>query len=328
MPVMLGQSNIFGQMRAQLHCYARCDVQVLIEGETGTGKELAAREIHYASERSEQPFVPVNCGALPDTLIENELFGHERGAYTDARSAQPGLIDHARGGTLFLDEVDSLSIKAQVTLLRFLENNEYRPVGCGVGGGLGVRTFAATNANLETQVAAGLFRRDLQYRLNALHVRLPPLRERGGDVPMLAEHFLRQVAQRLGRPAKRWTDGALRVLDAHDWPGNVRELENVVLRAYLGTDGAVIDAFILDGLIASAPNISSNSPAKMLQDETELRYVSAKHNAMCAFERSYLFGLMTKTAGNISAAARLSGTDRRQLGKLLKKHHIETGVFR
>jgi DNA-binding NtrC family response regulator len=133
MPVMLGQSNIFGQMRAQLHCYARCDVQVLIEGETGTGKELAAREIHYASERSEQPFVPVNCGALPDTLIENELFGHERGAYTDARSAQPGLIDHARGGTLFLDEVDSLSIKAQVTLLRFLENNEYRPVGCGVG---------------------------------------------------------------------------------------------------------------------------------------------------------------------------------------------------
>lgn len=328
MPVMLGQSRAFGQMRAQLHCYARCDVQVLIEGETGTGKELAAREIHYASERGDRPFVPVNCGALPDNLIENELFGHERGAYTDAKSAQPGLIDHAHGGTLFLDEVDSLSIKAQVTLLRFLENNEYRPVGGGAARVSSARVVAATNASLEAQVAAGLFRRDLQYRLNALHVRLPPLREREGDVPMLAEHFLQQIAQRLGRPAKRWADEALRLLDAYAWPGNVRELENVVLRAYLGTDGAVIDTFILDGLIASTPNVSSNPSAKMFLGETELHYVSAKQNAVCAFERSYLFGLMTKTAGNISAAARISGTDRRQLGKLLKKHRIETGTFR
>ncbi|WEN13743.1 sigma-54 dependent transcriptional regulator [Rhodanobacter sp. AS-Z3] len=328
MPVMLGQSKVFGQMLAQLHCYSRCDVQILLEGETGTGKELAAREIHYASERRERPFVPVNCGALPDTLIENELFGHERGAYTDAKSAQPGLIEHARGGTLFLDEVDSLSIKAQVTLLRFLENNEYRPVGGGVTRFSNARIVAATNASLETQVAAGLFRRDLQHRLNALHVRLPPLRERGGDVPMLAEHFLRQVSQSMDRPAKHWSAGALRVLDAHDWPGNVRELENVVLRSYLGTDGAVIDAFTLDGLITSVSNISSHSPASTLQDDGELHYVSAKHNAMSAFERSYLFGLMTKTSGNITAAARLSGTDRRQLGKLLKKHCIETGVFR
>ena len=328
MPVMLGQSRAFGQMRAQLHCYARCDVQVLIEGETGTGKELAAREIHYASERSDRPFVPVNCGALPDNLIENELFGHERGAYTDAKSAQPGLIDHAHGGTLFLDEVDSLSMKAQVTLLRFLENNEYRPVGGGAARVSSARVVAATNASLEAQVAAGLFRRDLQYRLNALHVRLPPLREREGDVPILAEHFLQQIAQRLGRPAKRWTDEALRLLDAYAWPGNVRELENVVLRAYLGTDGAVIDTFILDGLIASTSNVSSNPSVKMFLEGTELHYVSAKQNAVCAFERSYLFGLMTKTAGNISAAARISGTDRRQLGKLLKKHRIETRTFR
>jgi DNA-binding NtrC family response regulator len=229
---------------------------------------------------------------------------------------------------LFLDEVDSLSIKAQVTLLRFLENNEYRPVGSGVARVSSARVVAATNACLEAQVAAGLFRRDLQYRLNALHVRLPPLREREGDVPMLAEHFLRQVAERLDRPAKRWTDEALQVLDTHAWPGNVRELENVVLRAYLGTEGAVIDASILDGLIASAPDVSSTAPVKTFPTGIDLHYASAKQSAMCAFERSYLSSLMKRTAGNISAAARLSGTDRRQLGKLLKKHCIETGRFR
>ncbi|MGO4700707.1 sigma 54-interacting transcriptional regulator [Dyella sp. 2RAB6] len=328
MPAMLGQSKAFEQMRAQLFRYAGCDVQVLIEGETGTGKELAAREIHYASARSERPFVPVNCGALPDNLIENELFGHERGAYTDAKSAQPGLIDHARGGTLFLDEVDSLSSKAQVTLLRFLENNEYRPVGGGMARVSNARVVAATNACLETQVAAGCFRRDLQYRLNALHVCLPPLREREGDIPMLAQHFLSQLAQRLDRPAKRWAGEALQVLDAHRWPGNVRELENVVLRAYLGTEGATIGAAILDGLISPAAGTASSASAQRLPDAIDLHYVSAKKSAMCAFERSYLLGLMKRAAGNISAAARLSGTERRQLGKLLKKHGIETGGFR
>lgn len=324
MPAMLGQSKAFELMRAQLRCYAGCDVQVLIEGETGTGKELAAREIHYASARSERPFVPVNCGALPDNLIENELFGHERGAYTDARSAQPGLIDHARGGTLFLDEVDSLSSKAQVTLLRFLENNEYRPVGGGAARVSNARVVAATNACLETQVAAGRFRRDLQYRLNALHVCLPPLRERAGDISMLAQHFLHQVAQRLDRPAKRWTDEALRMLEAHGWPGNVRELEHVVLRAYLGTEGATIGVSILVGLIAPG----SGASAEIMVDAKDLHYVSAKKSAMSAFERSYLLSLMKRAAGNISAAARLSGTERRQLGKLLKKHGIMTSGFR
>ncbi|MEP6898402.1 MAG: sigma-54 factor interaction domain-containing protein, partial [Rhodanobacter sp.] len=175
---MLGQSQAIHSIRAQLQSYAGCDVQVLIEGETGTGKELVAREIHYASARREHPFVPVNCGAIADGLIENELFGHNRGAFTDAKGAQAGLIDHARGGTLFLDEVDTLSSKGQVTLLRFLQDNEYRPVGGGVARISDARIIAATNACLEQQVAAGHFRRDLQYRLNALYLRLPPLRER------------------------------------------------------------------------------------------------------------------------------------------------------
>ncbi|HEY9132663.1 MAG TPA: sigma-54 dependent transcriptional regulator [Dyella sp.] len=327
MPAMLGQSKAFQQMREQLQRYAACDVQVLIEGETGTGKELAAREIHYASARRDRPFVPVNCGALPDNLIENELFGHERGAYTDAKSAQPGLIDHARGGTLFLDEVDSLSSKAQVTLLRFLENNEYRPVG-GVARVSNARVVAATNSCLDARVEEGLFRRDLQYRLNALHVRLPSLRERHGDVSILAIHFLAQVGQRLNRPAKRWADDALRMLDTHTWPGNVRELENVVLRAYLAAEDEIIDAAHLSGLIIPISVAVLSTPQDAMFDDGDLHYVSAKQSAMCAFERTYLLGLMKRTSGNITAAARLSGTERRQLGKLLKKHGIATEAFR
>jgi DNA-binding NtrC family response regulator len=322
MTVMLGQSSAFLRLREQLRRYAECDIQVLIEGETGTGKELAAREIHYASARSGCPFVPVNCGALPDNLIENELFGHERGAYTDARCAQPGLIDHARGGTLFLDEVDALSSKAQVTLLRFLENNEYRPVGGGRARVSNARVIAATNSCLEEEVAAGRFRRDLQYRLNALNVRMPPLRGRDGDVPLLAEHFLDVVTRRLDGPVRRWSREAMRILCAHAWPGNVRELENVVLRAYMQADGDVIEASAVAELVDEESALAGEG------GEDQFGYHAARHHAIHVFERGYLLGLMERTQGNVTAAARLSGTERRQLGKLLKKHGIDTRRFR
>ncbi|WP_236585619.1 sigma-54 dependent transcriptional regulator [Dyella sp. EPa41] len=324
MTVMLGQSSAFQRLREQLRRYAECDIQVLIEGETGTGKELAAREIHYASARSGRPFVPVNCGALPDNLIENELFGHERGAYTDARCAQPGLIDHARGGTLFLDEVDTLSSKAQVTLLRFLENNEYRPVGGGLARVSNARVIAATNSCLEEEVAAGRFRRDLQYRLNALNVRMPPLREREGDVPLLAEHFLDVMARRLEGSTKQWSGEAMRILCAYAWPGNVRELENVVLRAYMQADGRLIEpsavAELADDAVVPAGGFGPG--------DDQFGYHAARHHAIHVFERGYLLGLMARTQGNVTAAARLSGTERRQLGKLLKKHGIDTRRFR
>ncbi|HET6554608.1 MAG TPA: sigma-54 dependent transcriptional regulator [Dyella sp.] len=325
MTVMLGQSSAFLRLREQLRRYAECDIQVLIEGETGTGKELAAREIHYASARSGRPFVPVNCGALPDNLIENELFGHERGAYTDARCAQPGLIDHARGGTLFLDEVDTLSSKAQVTLLRFLENNEYRPVGGGSARVSNARVIAATNSCLDEEVAAGRFRRDLQYRLNALNVRMPPLRERTGDVELLAAHFLEIIAHRLDGPAKRWSAEAMHVLCVHAWPGNVRELENVVLRAYMQTDDDVIDGRAVEEL-ACAGVIAASEDGQRL--DGDVGYHAARHQAIHVFEQGYLLGLMVRTQGNVTAAARLSGTERRQLGKLLKKHGIDTRRFR
>ena len=326
MPVMLGQSKAFISARDQLQRYAACDVQVLIEGETGTGKELAAREIHYASGRRERPFVPVNCGAIPDNLVENELFGHERGAYTDANCAKPGLIDHASGGTLFLDEVDALSSKAQVTLLRFLEDNEYRPVGAGATRVSNARIIAATNSCLEERVAEGHFRRDLQYRLNALHVRLPPLRERTGDVALLAEHFIALVAKRLDGSIKCWGRDVLRALAAHAWPGNVRELENVVLRAYMRTDGAIIG---LADLAAAEPAFSAfDTDAGPCADDAESGFIEAKNHAIHVFEYSYLLRLMRRASGNITAAALLSGTERRQLGKLLKKHGIESQPFR
>lgn len=323
---MLGQSQAIEAIRTQLKRYAACDVQVLIEGETGTGKEVVAREIHYAGGRRDHPFVPVNCGAIPDSLIENELFGHDRGAFTDAKAAQPGLVDLARGGTLFLDEVDALSVKGQVTLLRFLQDNEYRPVGGSTTRVSDARIIAASNVSLERQVAAGHFRRDLHYRLNALYLQLPPLRAREGDVALLAQHFLHTVATRLRGPAKGWSEAAMQALIAYAWPGNVRELDNITLRAYVSTEATVIG---LAELLAAEPAFADSQPVpRHPANDPEISFSTAKTRAIQQFERDYLSQLMRRTKGNISAAARLSGTERRQLGKLLVKHGIETKPFR
>jgi len=348
---MIGRSPAFSAMRAQLHRFAACSAPVLLEGETGTGKELAAREIHYAGVRRDKPFVPVNCGAIPDSLAESELFGHQRGAFTDAKSAQAGLIEHARGGTLFLDEVDSLSPKAQVTLLRFLQDSEYRPVGGGAMRTADVRIIAATNASLQALLVLERFRRDLFYRLNPLYVRLPALRERSGDVALLAVHFLEQAVKRLEVGPRHWSSEALRALEAHAWPGNVRELENIALRACLcAEDGevgvrelaaaepAMFDraAPIMTTLPSGASPARSES-APMFEavavGDTCARYQvdsfgAAKASAIESFERGYLTELMRRTAGNVSAAARLSSVERRQLGKMLKKRGIEKSHFR
>ena len=325
MPTMVCQSPAFRSVRALLLRYARSDAQVLIEGETGTGKELAAREIHYSSLRRDQPFVPVNCGAMQDGLIENELFGHSKGAFTDARQAQVGLVEHARGGTLFLDEVDSLSHKAQVTLLRFLQDNEYRPIG-GTVRTSGARIIAATNCHLGQLVLDGGFRSDLLYRLNVLYVHLPPLRERDGDVALLAEHFLATAAQRMQGQLRRWSGDALQALSAYAWPGNVRELENVVLRVYTLADGETIG---LEELLAAEPAIDGawrrwhgNQP------DAEVSFRHAKARVIETFEQDYLTRLLQQTGGNVTDAAKLAGKERRALGKLLKKHQIVRAPYR
>jgi DNA-binding NtrC family response regulator len=323
--MIIGRSPQWLALMAQLHRFASCDLPVLLEGETGTGKELAAREIHYSGPRANQPFVPVNCGALPDSLIESELFGHRRGAFTDAKVAQAGLVGHARGGTLFLDEVDTLSPKAQVTMLRFLQDHQYRPVGGGIAHTANVRVIAASNACLDHLTASGDFRRDLLYRLNALYARLPALRDREGDPACLAEHFLAVAAQQLGTPRRRWTGDALGALCAYAWPGNVRELENLVLRACLQADTESIG---LEELAAVEPAlVKSPVAAEGHAGGDAATFCVAKTHAVEKFELGYLTALMRRTRGNISKAALLSGTERRQLGKLLKKHGIQRQQF-
>jgi DNA-binding NtrC family response regulator len=329
---MIGGSEIFQRAHGLLRRYAACNAPVLIEGETGTGKELAAREIHYASARSLGPFVPVNCGALPDALLESELFGHRRGAFTDARSSEPGLVEYARGGTLFLDEIDSLSTHAQTTLLRFLQNGEFRAVGERALRIADVRIVAATNLSLAAAVEAGRFRRDLFYRLNPLCVSLPPLRERGEDVALIARHLLDDAIRRLDLEERTWAPEALELLQEHDWPGNVRELENVILRVCMRSDLNTIGP---EELALAEPAIwqkSRRESGSKLGCETQedraidggvTAFSEAKQHAIRIFERKYLIALMDRARGNISHAALLSGTERRQLGKMLKRYGIE-----
>ena len=307
---MIGRAPAFTAMLGRLDRIAACDATVLLEGETGTGKELVAREIHYRSPRRDRPFVPVNCGALPEALIENELFGHARGAFTDARNAQPGLVDLARGGTLFLDEIDTASPKTQVTFLRFLQDCRFRPLGGREERRADVRIVAASNQDLASLARTNAFRLDLFYRLRLLHVVLPALRERPGDPTLLAEHFVEVASERFGgapRPIDRvgsdW-------LEAYSWPGNVRELENRVYRAYLEVDDGPVRVSPPDGVVPQ-------------EAPTSMTYADAKARAIRAFERRFLSRALQRADGNISAAARMIGTERRHLGRLLKKHGIE-----
>lgn len=321
---MIGDSEAFQQAYRLLQRYAACNVPVLIEGDTGTGKELAARAIHYASSRSLGPFVPVNCGALPENLVESALFGHRRGAFTDAKSDEQGLVEYARGGTLFLDEIDSLSSHAQATLLRFLQNGEFRAVGERPVRIADVRIVAATNLSLASAVEAGRFRRDLFYRLNPLHVSLPPLREREEDVVLLARQLLSDAVGRLETAPREWSEEALEALMRHHWPGNVRELENVIVRVCMRSDRSIIG---LAELAQAEPAIWAkyvpSTENESLPEGVRQGFSASKQRAIQSFERKYLTALMQRADGNVSRAAKLSGTERRQLGKMLKRHGIE-----
>lgn len=296
----------------------RCDAPVLLEGETGTGKELAARAIHYSSTYGAGPFIPVNCGAIPDALIENELFGHKQGAYTDARRDHVGLIEHAQHGTLFLDEVDALTTKAQVTLLRFLQDQQYRPLGENQARAAAVRIIAASNADLAALTEHGGFRLDLLFRLKLLYIKLPPLRERGADAVCLAEHFLRACATRFG--VQKRLDAETRAwLPHYHWPGNIRELENLICREYLLADGDVIHISSL-----ALPNGDRRrQPDRRSTEVTLLNFNQAKDKVVTEFECRYLAAVLAAAKGNVTHAASLVGKERRAFGKLLKKHGID-----
>lgn len=285
---------------------------IVIEGETGTGKELIARLIHRLSQ-CKRAFIPVNCGCIPPDLVENELFGHEAGAFTGATTARTGLTQQADGGTLFLDEVDTLAPRAQIALLRFLQQGEIRPIGGGKVQQVNVRVLAAANRPLEELVAKGTFREDLFFRLNTLSLTLPPLRERPGDIAELARHFIETYSATYGREALHLSEEALAWLTGNELRGNVRQLENLIHRAVLHADSGLI------GLHDIAP--PGTAPPVVGPTDTET-YTQARARAIAAFERRYLSGLMRETDGNVTAAASCAGKERRAFGRLLKKHRI------
>jgi DNA-binding NtrC family response regulator len=308
---LIGRHPAFVAAVQTIPVLARSARPVLITGETGTGKELVAHAIHHLSCRRGFPFIPVDCGALPDHLIENELFGHSRGAFTDAHADQRGLIALAEGGTLFLDEIDALSPTAQAKLLRFLEERTYRPLGADRFLRANVNVLAATNRNLEDLVRERRFRSDLYYRLNVLHLHLAPLRERRCDIPSLARHFVNSLCADAGIAPKTLTPPALRLLEAHDWPGNVRELLNVLQRAVVFTEGPQI----LPCHVA-IPSVAHCTD----RDDGGFRHARAR--AIAVFEKRYVEELLSKHAGNVTRASREAHKDRRAFGRLIKKHHI------
>jgi DNA-binding NtrC family response regulator len=312
---LLGRSPCFCRAIEQLMRFATCEAPVLIVGETGTGKELAARAMHYLSARRDSAFIPVNCASLPDGLVESELFGHARGAFTDASRAHRGLVRQADAGTLFLDEVEALAPHAQASLLRFLQDSTYRPVGGESYQQANVRVISASNLDLLAQVKARTFREDLLYRLEVLRVELPPLRERPEDIELLALHLLRKAASRTGDRPKCISQEALSALRAFGWPGNVRQLEHTLLRVHL-LCGA--DEISRDDLLSCAPDLGHGIAAGDVSANDSLR--EAKRIAVDQVERQYVVGVLSRAMGNISEAARLCGMQRASFSKLVKKH--------
>jgi DNA-binding NtrC family response regulator len=316
---LVGASAPFQKALRMLHRIAACDATVLIQGETGTGKELAARAIHYLGARREFPFLPVNCGALPESLVENELFGHVRGAYTDARDAAEGLIGDAGNGTLFLDEIEALTPKAQVVLLRFLQDGIYRPLGARRAVHANVRVISASNLDLQRLVREGRFREDLIYRLRIMTLDMPPLRARPDDIPLLVEYFLRKLSHQYPGTQRRVGAELMADMCQYHWPGNIRELENLLHRACLSCDGPEIGPEH-----AELPVSGERRARAGLADMGGFLsgFTLAKTRAIEQFERAYVLWAMELSRGNVSAAARSSGKERRAFGKLVKKYGI------
>lgn len=311
---LIGRGPNFLKQLALLPRMAGSASSLLLLGETGTGKEVFARAVHYLSARAARPWVAVNCGAIPPDLLESELFGHLRGAFTGAHAPRAGLVREAESGTLFLDEIDSLPYNSQSKLLRFLQDMEYRSVGSDKLCRADVRVIAASNHDLAAAVEQGRFRRDLFYRLNTLTVKIPPLRERVEDIYPLAMHFLGRFAQQAGGKVLGFRPRALQRLYEHTWPGNVRELEHVVERAVLLADDRWIDLPHLD------------IPTGGGSGEDSLR--AAKTRLVNSFERAYIERLLRECEGNIGQAARLAKKNRRALFALIRKHGIAPQHYR
>ena len=326
---LLGTSRCFLQVTGMIPLLSTSKSTVLISGETGTGKELFARALHYSGERKGKPFVPVNCAALPDHLVENELFGHRKGAFTGAFTDKPGLFHEADGGTLFLDEINSLSMMVQSKLLRVLQDQEFRPLGSTKSRTVDVKIIAATNTDLRYLVETRQFREDLFYRLNVLSVALPPLRDRKEDILLLAGHFLKVYAKEFGRGALTIGHSAKAKLVGYAWPGNVREMQGVIQRAVAMASGEALEAQDLDLPESERPELAG--PTMMLMSRgvisDDCSFQTMKTKVIEEFERAYLSELLSTYHGNISKAARAANKERRAFQRLLQKHGLDRRVF-
>ena len=290
---------------------AGSDASVLVRGESGTGKELLARAIHKASPRSAKPFVAINCGAIPEQLLESELFGHMKGSFTGAARDYKGLFQAAEGGTVFLDEIGDMPLPLQVKLLRVLQDKEIRPIGTTQTIPVDVRIISATHRNLEEAIKAGSFREDLYYRLNVVSFALPALCERREDIPVLATHFLNQLVDRYKKPLNGFASEAIEILVRSAWPGNVRELYNVVEQAVALSTTSIITPALVD--------------SAMRGQSAEL---SSFESARGEFERDYLAKLLKITGGNVTQAAKLAKRNRTEFYKLLQRHHLDPKLFK
>jgi DNA-binding NtrC family response regulator len=306
--IFVGKSKAIKDVQSIIEQVAPSDVTVLVQGESGTGKEMVARAIHEKSRRKEAPFVPVNCAALPETLIESELFGHVRGAFTGAISDKPGRFELSRGGTLFLDEIGDLSQLGQADLLRVLDDGVFRPIGSRSVVRANARIVAATNKELENQCALGSFREDLLYRLNVITIHLPPLRDRPEDIPPLVEMFRSHFVAKHGRRGKQFDSSAIRCLQAFSWPGNVRQLRNIVERLVLTAPGNRIEASDLPPFVHKSP---SRNPAPQIAGMT-----------LGELERELIRQTLEKTAGSRTQTAELLGISRRSLHYKLRDLQI------
>lgn len=305
-PLLLSEIN-------KIPLLAQCDVSILISGETGTGKELCARALHYLSPRSGGPFIPVNCGAIPMELAENELFGHERGAFTGANASRVGVIEEAEGGTILLDEADCLPSAVQVKLLRFLQEKEYRRLGSTRTRNADVRILAAMNSDAREAMESGKLRQDLYYRLNVVPLVLPPLRHRKEDIPLLARYFLNKFARDFRRNVSDISPEALEQLTTYEWPGNVREMEHTIQRAVIFSQETVLQASSL-----SLPTTVSSPAASFKQ---------AKADVIASFESNYIRQLLEAHGGNITRAASAARKNRRAFWQLIRKHNIDVTHF-
>jgi two-component system response regulator GlrR len=313
---LIGEDPSFVKVLQRLRLIARINAPVLLLGETGTGKELFASAIHFLSSRKRGPFIPVNCGTIPVQLFENELFGHTEGAYTDAKKFQKGYVAEAEGGTLFLDEVDSILPAAQVKLLRFLQERQYKPLGGSNHKTADVRIIAASNIDLLNPKAKEHFRKDLLYRLSVFSVTIPPLRDRKSDIPKLTDHFLKKYSEFFNVSKKRLSKAAIEKLMCYDWPGNIRELENVIQQCLV---------------MSKSPTIEPNDLSIQKKLDVDVvdgnSFQEMKASIIEKFERNYVIKLLSDSQGNITRAAKLAKMPRKSLYRLMNKHDISPKVL-